>query len=244
MKITDLRSISVKGKKDKHTQDIMVCSSGTDTQLILFIILKVFSFLRKQNYTFFAPLEEKYVIHLIKLYNSAWICKKFIFHNVDDHSCNLLNLYWNGKHLLYCGFCFDLISYPAFLPPSLQEQSEWSRWRWRYLVPCLLSSRRCWRTLRDWTDTGLGEEKEEGKGGGEAKKRKNQSSEAVIRVRRQNQFPPTTWALRPAPPLLPPHPPEAPHSQQHSSAPAAWHGAARTPSPLWAHKFTGSLFCS
>ncbi len=31
-----------------------------------------------------------------------------------------------------------------------QGQSVWSPWRWRFPAPCLLSSRRCWRTLRVW----------------------------------------------------------------------------------------------
>ncbi len=41
-----------------------------------------------------------------------------------------------------------------------QGQSVWSPWRWRFPAPCLLSSRRCWRTLRVWR-VSLG-----GKGGG------------------------------------------------------------------------------
>lgn len=106
-----------------------------------------------------------------------------------------------------------------------QGQSEWSHWKWRYPAPCLLSSRRCWRTLRDWRGMELWEGKEEEKAKAEAEKRMKQSLGAVSRVRRPNQSLLPAQARLPTPLLLLPSPSELLHAAPLCyTAPPCGHG--------------------
>jgi len=107
---------------------------------------------------------------------------------------------------MYAAFSFFYLitqTCPLFLTLLFlsQEQNEWSHWRWRSPAPCLLLSRRCWRTLRGWRGTdqeGKEVEKEEVK----AEKRTKRNLNTAIRVRHPNLSPLTDVA--PCPVLLVP----------------------------------------
>lgn len=97
----------------------------------------------------------------------------------------------------------DSLSDPVFLVTiPFQEQSEWSHWRWKFQVPCLHSSRRCWRTQMVWRDTEVGEER--------LGRRSKWSREAVVQVNLWLPFPPLAAAPHPAAPH--PHLTELLHS--------------------------------
>lgn len=136
----------------------------------------------------------------------------------------------------------DLFSHPELsLSASFsQERSEWSHWKWRFRAPCLPSSRRCWRTLRDWRAMEPGEGKEE-KAQEQAEKRTKQSSGAVIQVRHPNRSPLPARAPRPAPLLLPLPPAEGLHSAAplHAAPPCAWKKSTHTAD--WKQKNTAPL---